>query len=165
RSGPDSDCAAEVCVEGDGAACPPGQVCRDRACQPKAPARASCGGKRCPAEKPICRWADAARTCLTTGEAQAASEGPAFVDGDFSLYSCTNPADCGQGSQCCTGMVEGARLTRCGRCDVSNSQVVCQRRADCFEICDLFEDAVRDACRKNIKCEGIGRGIKGCSNF
>ncbi|MCU0687500.1 MAG: hypothetical protein MUF34_35525, partial [Polyangiaceae bacterium] len=52
RSGPDSDCADEICVEGDGAACPPGQACRGGRCQPKTAARASCGATRCPAEKP-----------------------------------------------------------------------------------------------------------------
>jgi hypothetical protein len=164
RKGPGSDCRYEICVEGDGAACPPGQTCQQGACGPKTSARATCGdAKRCPADKPICRWGADGPSCLRPSEAEAMSHEQGFANDEFSLYSCTRPADCGRGSQCCTGMTEGPKVTLCGgNCDLANSIVVCEKRAECLQVCDEFEAGPRAACRKNVRCAEIGRGLKGC---
>lgn len=125
RSGNDADCRLEVCVEGDGAPCPTGQVCKDGVCQ--APARvATCeGGQRCPVDAPVCVFSGGAGRCASALEARATPH-----DGAYASLYCSKPSDCGVGARCCTNALWNG--TACfTNCDTANNGQLCTSDRDC----------------------------------
>ena len=125
RSGARANCALEICVEGGGAPCPTGQVCKAGVCAPDG-ARATCnGGQRCPLSAPICVWAKGAATC--TRQLTGRSDGepsPTEV-----RMSCSSKRDCGDGLRCCTNALGDSSSCRVN-CDYANNQELCERDAD-----------------------------------
>ena len=125
RSGTRTNCALESCVEGGGAACPAGQVCKAGACLP-ADARATCNGGRCPTSAPICVWAAGAATCASDTAGSAAGE----PSPNQLRMSCAANQDCGTGLRCCTNALGNATSCRVN-CDAANNLQLCERDADC----------------------------------
>jgi len=125
RSGPNSDCAQEVCAKGEGAPCPKGLHCLDRACV--GDLRVTCPGSpagHCGPES-YCEWKSGVAHCVTEPDA-------AEAEGSRGVFACTRPADCGRGRQCCTSSISWWHMTGCStNCDITNSTIVCDTVADC----------------------------------
>lgn len=123
RSGPETNCRLEICAEG-GAACPKGQVCSEGVCT--APDRvATCEGKRCPSERPLCLYSERGAVCSTWQELQTLQS-----EVQTAALRCTRRSDCGPEAYCCTNALWNA--TQClTNCDAGNEGVVCSRDAEC----------------------------------
>ena len=131
------ECREEICAGGEeGAAeCPKGRSCSSGMCLVTKPPGPTCQGKvRCPAEKPVCKWAAGKGECVS--EEKLEELWPLRLEeaskGGVALLACTRNADCGPGGHCCTGFLGGAREARCGlHCDMANSMQYCDSDADC----------------------------------
>lgn len=129
---PGGECRARVCAEGDGAACPAGQICRNAVCVPAKPPPATCDGKKaCPADRPICFWEDTEGECVS--EAKAAELAKARDgEGGIALRRCTRPADCGAGFRCCDTPDDGLWMSACAlQCGSEYKIDYCDTAADC----------------------------------
>jgi len=147
RSGPRSHCAHEVCVRGDGAACPKGLHCEGGECV--GDLRVTCPGAEeghCRSDS-YCEWKSGAARCVTVPE-------PPEAEGSRAVFACTRPADCGRGRQCCTDSGSWWRMTACStNCDITNSTIVCDTVADCRRKLDLVKDYPKqDRLRVKLSC-------------
>jgi hypothetical protein len=121
REGPRSECRNELCVEGDGAACPNGLMCRGGVCE--AEQGATCADlQRCPKERPVCLWS-AAPTCV--------AEDTSLAESSSARLGCTLPSDCGPGRQCCAAPALGSTSYCANHCFWSLEVVLCSRDTDC----------------------------------
>jgi hypothetical protein len=121
RAGPNSECWQEICVEGDGARCPPGQICKKGECTSQNRA-ATCGNQRCPREEPFCVSSGGKGRCAAPAEASALEAAGKVV------LACTKPADCGAGFSCCLRL--RGSFCRNG-CDSAAGGVLCSKDSDC----------------------------------
>jgi hypothetical protein len=123
RNGPETNCRLEICA-GGGAPCPKGQVCSDGTCRAPDPV-ATCEGRRCPSERPLCLYSERGAVCSTWQELQALES-----EVQTAALRCTRRSDCGPEARCCTNALWNA--TQClTHCDAANEGEVCTRDADC----------------------------------
>lgn len=136
REATDSEpCGLEVCnSDVDAPPCPTGQSCVAGVCRPPAQRATCAGGKRCPTDKPACKWEKGRGDCITTAEADELEAKQKAGDDPGSAFACTKSSDCGAGHVCCTEGMAGAEDVRVGKCRFgcgAGWQPVCEKNDDC----------------------------------